>query len=164
VDKPSHDKERVIQDYLAAKEYATRRLFVDKSRAAEDYAEFMKRLDRNDSCHRCNQDIDLNDITGELEYELNVITFGGYMSFVDDMEPIEKLPPALLCHDCAVELYRWLGYNPVKHKDMRGLHPDRYNGSKGERMCCEFAWRITSEPDDDETHIEHGHQVNLNHD
>lgn len=102
-------------------------------------------------CHRCEGPIDSHQYghssTVELQYELYVETYGGYMSFRDDL--FEDPPQSVLCHDCAVEFYRWMGFDP-KNPDFRGLHPDRNDGEPGTPMCCEYAWRgaTTTEKED----------------
>lgn len=114
-------------------------------------------------CQHCDNAIMLN-ARGELEFELYVLTHGGYMSFRDDMKPLADLKDVVLCHDCAVKLYRFLNYDPSTQKEHRGLHPDMNDGERGEPMCCEFAWRshgpggvVTDEYRDE--HIEYGFEL-----
>ena len=117
----------------------------------------------NDYCHRCEQLLDKHVARNETEFELYVSTYGGYESFRDDMK--DENPVAILCHDCAVELYRWLKYDPSTQKEHRGLHPDRNEGARGEPMCCEYAWRSDGpggiySKEDMKRYMEHGYQVN----
>lgn len=126
-----------------------------------DFLSFMESLRNDDSCHRCSGPLEHN-AHGELQSELYVTTTGGYASFRDDFG--EKPPKATLCHDCAVLLCRFMGYDPAIHRDMRGLHPDHCsNGDEATgAMCCEYAWRALpgfGDPDHEGPTVEYGYQV-----
>lgn len=104
----------------------------------------LEALATDDSCHRCGGEFDKSnyseEINGGTQYDLYITFNGGYMAFEDRMEEGCSFA-AHLCHDCCAQLYRFMGFNPWDHADMRGLHPDRNDGPAGSEMCCEYAWR-----------------------
>ena len=113
-----------------------------------------------ETCYRCDGPIDHNSHHGN-EFDLTVTFGAGYMGFRDDLmaDPMR----AELCHNCAADFHRFMGFDPATMKDMRGLHPDRNDGEPGTPMCCEYAWRALpgfGDPNHDGPITEHGYETN----
>jgi hypothetical protein len=88
-----------------------------------------ERIENTETCVRCNGAIwcDPNPVNA-LSI---VVAGGGYAMFLDDGEDTD----ILLCHDCAVEFYRFMGFHPQTNEQYRGLH-----SYSGDTPCCEYSW------------------------
>lgn len=94
-------------------------------------------LQDDPTCYRCSRALP----PGEEGYPaqrrgcLEVHLIGGYGQFHDMIE-LDDIIETYLCHDCSVELFRFMGFNPRTQTDMRGLH----SYDKVGEPCCEFGW------------------------
>lgn len=91
------------------------------------------------TCHRCDKPLP------DREYDpfagcLVLHAIGGYAMFHDRMD-LDCDIESKLCHDCSVQLFKFLGFDPATQTDMRGLHPSMdENGNATDVPCCEFCW------------------------
>jgi hypothetical protein len=81
-------------------------------------------------CFRCSEKIPNIELNGDLH-------LAGELC----VNLIEEMFALMICHDCAVELYRFLKLDPIEFPQLTGLHPDFTDNPVGKAMCCEYAWR-----------------------
>jgi len=111
-----------------------------------------KSLQEDPACYRCFNVLPSAEdgYPAQRDGCLEVHLIGGYGQFHDMIE-LGGVIGVYLCHDCAVELFRFMRFNPRLQTDMRGLHPYDKEGEP----CCEFGWVGTDAfgSDSDKPHV-----------
>lgn len=107
----------------------------------------LNNLAEDHTCYRCDKPLPegefLNDgVTKVDQYAgcSHVNIEGGYAMFHDNVE-LDCVIKSDLCHDCTVELFRFMKFDPRTMHDMRALHPYMdANGESQDTPCCEYGW------------------------